>query len=239
LLVHPTHVPVAASQVNAAPPQRPAFVAEHWPQAPLGWHAGFAGPHCASAVQPRHVCVVASQTGLLPEQSALEAQPTHVPLAASHAAVAPPQAPVRDAEHWPQAPLGSQAGAVPPQSGSPAQGTQVCVTRSHVGRVPPHSAFEAQATQRPVATSHAGRAPVHFAAFVIEHWPQAPEGSQAGAAAVHSLSAAQPRQVSVVRLQMGVVPPHCPLLVHATQVPVARSHADAVPVHRLKFVDEH
>jgi hypothetical protein len=56
-----------------------ALVAEHWPQAPLGWQAGVAPPHWASLVQALQVCVVPSQTGVVPEQSALATQRTQVP----------------------------------------------------------------------------------------------------------------------------------------------------------------
>ena len=51
-----------------------------------------------------------------------------------------------------------------------------------------------------------------------EHWPQAPEGWQAGVAPLHSPSPPQARQVCVVVLQMGVDPPHCAFDVHGTQV---------------------
>ena len=57
-------------------------------------------------------------------------------------------------------------------------------------------------------------------ALVAEHWPQAPDASQAGVAPPHSPSAAQARQTWVVVLQTGVVVPHCAFEVHGTQVPV-------------------
>ena len=62
--------------------------------------------------------------------------------------------------------------------------------------------------------------PVQALAFVAEHWPQAPDDSQAGVAPPHSPSLAQARQTCVVVLQTGVVPPHCAFEVHGTQVPV-------------------
>jgi hypothetical protein len=49
---------------------------------------------------------------------------------------------------------------------------------------------------------------VHCDVLVAEHWPQAPVGWQAGAEPPHSLSPAQARQVCVVVLHTGVVPPH-------------------------------
>ena len=114
------------------------MVAEQTPQAPLGWQAGVAPPHCASLVHPVQVRVVGLQTGAAALQSAFEVQPTHWPFARLHDGVAPTQAFMFVEEHWPQAPDGSQAGVAPPQSWSPAQGTQVCVTRSQTGSVPPH-----------------------------------------------------------------------------------------------------
>jgi len=56
--------------------------------------------------------------------------------------------------------------------------------------------------------------------LVAEHWPQAPDASQAGVAPPHSPSAAQARQACVAVLQTGVVPPHWAFDVHGTQVPV-------------------
>ena len=57
-------------------------------------------------------------------------------------------------------------------------------------------------------------------ALLAEHWPQAPEDWQAGAAPPHSPSLAQARQTWVVVLQTGVVAPHCAFEVQGTQVPV-------------------
>jgi len=37
---HPTHRPAAVSQTGRVPVHLSAFVAEHWPHAPDGWHAG-------------------------------------------------------------------------------------------------------------------------------------------------------------------------------------------------------
>jgi hypothetical protein len=80
---------------------------------------------------------------------------------------------------------------------------------------------------------------VHFAAFVAVHSTQAPVAEQAGAAALHSSSAAQARQVIVVRLHTGVVPPHWALLVQATHVPMGTLQTGVAPWHRLAFVAEH
>ena len=64
-------------------------------------------------------------------------------------------------------------------------------------------------------------APLHRLALVAEHWPHAPEGSQAGVAPPHSPSPAQARQVCEAVLQTGVVPPHWAFDRHGTQLPDA------------------
>ena len=71
-----------------------------------------------------------------------------------------------------------------------------------------------------------------------EHWPQAPDGWQAGLAPPHSLSPAHERQACVVVLQTGVVPPHCAFETHGTHVAVATSHAGVAPLQREVFVAE-
>ncbi|MFL5303686.1 MAG: hypothetical protein ACJ8F1_00660 [Polyangia bacterium] len=82
-------------------------------------------------------------------------------------------------------------------------------------------------------------APVQALAFVAEHWPHAPEASQAGVAPPHSPSPAQARQVWVAVLQTGAVPPHCAFDVHGTQVPVVVKQAGVAPEHSAVFVAEH
>jgi hypothetical protein len=62
---------------------------------------------------------------------------------------------------------------------------------------------------------------VHAVELVAEHWPQAPDDSQAGVAPPHSPSPAHWRHMCVVVLQTGVVPLHCAFDVQGTQVPVA------------------
>jgi hypothetical protein len=100
------------------------------------------------------------------------------------------------AEHWPQAPVGWQAGVVPPHSPSPAQARQVWAATLQTGVTPPHSAFEMQLTHVPEATLQAGIAPVHRLVLVAEQTPQAPLGWQAGVAPLpQSPSPPQPRQV--------------------------------------------
>ena len=55
---------------------------------------------------------------------------------------------------------------------------------------------------------------------MAEHCPQAPDAWQAGVDPLQSASPAQARQVCVVVLQTGVVPPHWALLRQGTQVDV-------------------
>jgi hypothetical protein len=38
--LHAAQLPVVVSQVGLVPLHCPELVAEHWPQAPDGWHAG-------------------------------------------------------------------------------------------------------------------------------------------------------------------------------------------------------
>jgi len=75
--------------------------------------------------------------------------------------------------------------------------------------------------------------------LVAEHWPHAPEGSQAGVVPPHSPSLPQARQVWVPVLQTGAVPLHCAFDVHGTHVPVVVKQAGVVPPHLLVLVAEH
>ncbi len=54
--VQATQVAVATSQAGVVPEQSAAFVVEHAPHDPVGWHAGFAPPQSASEPHARHVC---------------------------------------------------------------------------------------------------------------------------------------------------------------------------------------
>ena len=74
--------------------------------------------------------------------------------------------------------------------------------------------------------------------MVGEHWPQAPEAWQAGAAPLHSPSPAQARQVCAATLQTGVTPPHSAFELQFTHVPVETLHAGIEPVQRVVFVAE-
>ena len=142
-------------------------------------------------------------------------------------------------EHCPQAPHGSQAGVAPPHSPSPPQARQVCVAVLQIGADPPHCVFDVHGTHVDDGVSQTGVAPAQALAFVDEHWPQAPDASQAGVAPPHSPSPAQARQAWVVVLQTGVVPPHWAFDVQGTQVPVVVKQAGVAPEHCAVFVAEH
>jgi hypothetical protein len=79
LVMQLTQVPVGTSQAGVVPVHLVVFVAEQMPQAPDGWQAGVAPLQSPSPPQPRQVCVPPSQTGVVPEQSALARQRTQVP----------------------------------------------------------------------------------------------------------------------------------------------------------------
>ena len=123
------------------------------------------------------------------------------------------------AEHWPHAPVGSQAGVAPPHSLSAPQARQVCEAVLQIGVVPPHWAFDVHGTHVPFVVKQAGVAPLHWVELVAEHCPQPPHGSQAGVEPPHSLSPPQARQQCVDKLQIGVLPPHWAFETHGTQVP--------------------
>ena len=75
--------------------------------------------------------------------------------------------------------------------------------------------------------------------MVAEHWPQAPDASQAGVVPPHSASAPQARQVCDAVLHTGVVVPHWAFEVHGTQVPDVVKQAGVPPVHWVLLVAEH
>ena len=148
--VHGTQVDVAVKQTGVAPEQAVAFVAEHWPQAPLASHAGVAPPHWLSAVHAWHTCVPPLQTGVVPPHWAFDVQGTQVAAGVKQTGAAPEHAVALVAEHWPQAPLDSQAGVTFGHSESPAHARQACVVVLQTGVAPPHWAFVRQGTQVPV-----------------------------------------------------------------------------------------
>jgi hypothetical protein len=236
--VQATQRPAPTSQAGVVPVQRVALVAEHWPQAPPGWQAGLAPPHSPSTAQARQTRVVASQTGVAPPQFASERQATQAPVLTRQSGVAPVHSVVLVLEHWAQIPLGWQAGVVPPHSASPEQPRHEWKVGSHWGAAAGQSASARHDTQLPAETRQSGFAPVHWAVLPAEHWPQAPEGWQAGVAPLHSPSPAQARQTWAATLQTGVVPPHSASALQLTQVPVATLQAGIDPLHFVLLVAE-
>jgi hypothetical protein len=82
-------------------------------------------------------------------------------------------------------------------------------------------------------------APEHWVVLVAEHWPHAPEGSQAGVVPWQSTSPAQARQACVVVLHTGTVPLHCVSVRQATHVPAPVSQTGVAPEHCVTLVVEH
>jgi len=117
--------------------------------APLGKQIGVAAPHSALDAQARHDRDVPSQTGLTPPHSPFETQPTHVPAVVSQTGVASLHRVAFVAEHWPQAPVGSHAGDMPPQSVSAAQPRQAWKVGSQTGFIPVQAALSRHSTQTP------------------------------------------------------------------------------------------
>lgn len=192
---HATQVPGATLQIGVAPVHAAALVLEHWPQAPNVWQAGVAPLHSLSPLHARHACAVVLHTGVEPPHCPLAMQVTQVPDPTAQTGVAPPQALALVLEHWPHAPDVWQAGVAPPQSPSRAQARQTCVPVSQIGVPAPHCALLTQETQVPLLVLQYGVAPLQAAALAAEHWPQAPEGWQAGLEPLHSPSPPQPRQL--------------------------------------------
>jgi len=262
-VTHPTQICVVVLHTGVAPVHWVALPGEHWPHAPDDSHAGVAPPHSPSPTQARHVCVVAVlQTGVVPPHWAFVKQEAQVPVPVLQTGVAPVHCMLFVAEQTPQAPVGSQAGVAPPQSPSPAHARHVCVVPLQMGVVPPQSAFAVHRTHVPAPVSQTGVPPVHCVAFPAEHWPQAPDGSQAGIAPPHSPSppqarhvknagsqmgfapaqsafARQPTHVFVVGLHSGVAPPHVELSTHATHVAVPTSQAGVAPPQWAVLEAEH
>ena len=92
--------------MGVAPVHWVVLPAEHWPHAPLVWHAGVEPPHSPSPAHARHMWVARLHTGNTPPHSAFDMQLTQVPLATLHAGVAPVHRVLLVAEHTPHAPPG-------------------------------------------------------------------------------------------------------------------------------------
>jgi hypothetical protein len=234
-----TQVAPTVSHTDVAPAHSVVLVAEHWPHAPEGSHAGALLPHSPSPAHPRHTCVARLHTGVAPAHVTFVVQATHVPAVVSHEGTEPPHLLTLVAEHAPHAPEGSQAGVAPPHSPSPAHPRHACVVVLHTGVAPPQSALATQPTHAPVPTLQTAVEPVHFDVFVAEHAPHAPEGSQAGTAPLQSTSPAHPRQTCVVVLQMGAAPPQSTLARQPTHVPVVVWQTAVAPPQAVAFVVEH
>ena len=174
--VQPTHTPRARSHAGVAPLQREVLVAEHWPHAPEGWHAGAPAPQSPSAAHARHVNAVASQVGVVPLHSAAVRQPAQTPALVRQYGVAPVHSVALVPEHWPHAPEGWHAGVAPPHSLSPAQARHAWKVASHSGADVGQSASARHDTQLPADTRQSGRAPVQRVALPAEHSPHAPDG---------------------------------------------------------------
>ena len=152
--------------------------------------------------------------------------------------MAPVQSVALVAEHWPQTPDGWQAGVEPPHSPSPAQPRQLWKVASHLGAAVGQSPSARQETHVPLGAKQNGFVPVQRLPLVGEHWPQAPEGWQAGVAPPHSPSPAQARQVCAATLQTGDTPPHSAFELQFTQVPVVTLQAGVEPEQRVVLVAE-
>ncbi|HEX4405119.1 MAG TPA: hypothetical protein VH560_09855 [Polyangia bacterium] len=188
----------------------------------------------------RHMFVVVSQMGRVPEQSVLATHSTQALVAVSHTCCATAQAPGLPAPHGTHAPLAPHTGADTSHSLSSAQVRQACVVPSQTGVAPEQSADDTHATHTPSVASHSAVAPEHAAAFVVEHAPHAPLGSHAAVVPPHSPSASQPRHTCVTPSQTGLVAVvHALAARQATHVPPVVSHNGVAPLQAVAFVVEH
>jgi hypothetical protein len=80
--VQPVQTARTVLHTGVAPVHARVLLAEHWPHAPVAWHAG-----------------------VLPPQLASLTQGPQVPLVGLHVGVAPVHWVPLEAEHWPHAPL--------------------------------------------------------------------------------------------------------------------------------------
>lgn len=141
------------------------------------------------------------------------------------------QAPARGPVCWHAGRVGSGQLGVP----SAVQGTQLWVVGLQFGVMPPQSASlrHPSQTPTPLAVSHSGREVGQCAVFVAVQTAQAPLGRHSGAAAGHSASAVQGRQVAVGASQTGRVGaqaatfpgPHCAQAPDAVQTGVWPGHS--------------
>ena len=241
-LRQPTHTPTPdeVSHLGMAAAQCDVSVAVQAAQAPVGKQMGAPAGQSAVLPQGRQVWLAPSHTGVVPPHCALDTQATQVPEPVSQTGVASWQRVVLLAEQTPQAPEGWQAGSAPPHSLSPPQARQTWRDGSQIGADGVvQSASPRQVTQVPLLVSHSGVVPVQALALLAEHWPHAPDGSQAGVDPLHSPSPAQARHAWVAVLQTGVAPPHWLSVVQPTQVPDGTSQAGVAPPQAVTLLAEH
>ena len=105
--------------------------------------------------------------------------------------------------------------------------------------MPLHCVADRQPTQLPALVRQYGVAPVHSVPFVLEHWPQLPEGWHAGVEPPHSPSPEQPRQAWKVASHLGADIGQSPSARQATHVPAEVRHSGLPPVQRVVFPAEH
>ena len=130
-------------------------------------HTGATPGHCALDVQPVQIIVARLQIGVMPVQPEFDVHPTQVPLTVSQTGVLPLQTPlvVHCAHAWDALhsgladgqsafvshatqvwSVGSQMGALVPQSVAVTQPTQRCRLRLQIGAEPLQFALEVQPT---------------------------------------------------------------------------------------------
>jgi hypothetical protein len=89
------------------------------------------------------------------------------------------------------------------------------------------------------AVLQTGVAPTHLVPFVAEHWPQAPDASQAGVAPPQSVSPPHARHVCEPALQIGVTPAQLAFVRHPTQLCDVVLQIGVAPVQAVALPLEH
>jgi len=245
---------VATTQTGLSPVHAVVYVAEHSshllathaPLAVVGQGAVAVEP--LSPLQATHVLLVASQTGAVAGQSALEAQP-HVFVVVLQTGAVPLHAVALVAEHCTQRPE-THAGAVPlgharvaVEPKSPLQASQTPAVALQIGVADGHSELVLQ-PHLFVVVLQTGFAPVQAAALVAEHsshWPDThARSADVGQAFVAPLplSPLQVTHTLVVVSQTGKVLGQVELDVQP-QVCVVALQVGLEPVHADVLVVEH
>jgi hypothetical protein len=208
VMVHSTHRPAlgpAIAHAGVAPEQSVMLAGSH----------------------ARQTCMLGSQIGVAPPQSAFARQPTHRLALLSQIGVVIVQADAFVSVHSTHCPaLGpvtAQAGVAPLQSvtlaGSHARHT--CAVASQIGVAPPQSELLTQPTHTLVVVSHAGVGAAQFAGDVhATHRPAfVPVVAHAGVAPEQSVAllVLHGRQTCAVASQIGVAPPQFAFVRQPTQ----------------------